>query len=266
MKTKIYYFSATGNSFQVAKKIAAGIGEAELISIPQKLKASIDTSGAKIGLVFPVYAWGMPRIVSDFLKKLTLHKEQYIFAVATNAGTPGGTLKQLEKRLRRKGAHLNAGFAVREANFTALSGNLLITLMSRLNKTMPEPSSERLQEIIETIKHNRNHPPETSSRGANFVGNLFHGLALWAFQTQDRNFRVKEQCNNCRICERVCPRSNIKIEHAKPTWNHHCELCFACLQWCPQSAIQYQNGTTGERKASHLRHHPEVRLDDLLLR
>lgn len=117
MKTKIFYFSATGNSLNIARQIAAGLDEVKLVSIPKVINDLIDTSAPKIGLVFPVYAWGMPRIVADFLKKIKLDKEQYIFAVAVSAGTPGDTLNKLKRTLNRKGSQLNAGFAIKEASY-----------------------------------------------------------------------------------------------------------------------------------------------------
>ncbi|HYH01908.1 MAG TPA: EFR1 family ferrodoxin, partial [Bacillota bacterium] len=114
MKTKIFYFSATGNSLALARKIGAGLGDAELISIPRVLQEPVTIDVERVGLVFPVYAWGMPRIVHDFVKRLQIHTNPYIFAVATCAGVPGGGLKELAKIIRKKGGVLAAGFAVNE--------------------------------------------------------------------------------------------------------------------------------------------------------
>ena len=96
------------------RSIAAGLGEAELISIPTVMAGRINAAAPKIGLVFPVYAWGLPRIVADFVKKLKLNKEQYVFAVATSGGTPAGTLRQLQKMLQQSGADWAAGFVVKK--------------------------------------------------------------------------------------------------------------------------------------------------------
>ncbi len=227
------------------------------------MKDRIDASAPRIGLIFPVYAWGMPRIVSDFLKKLELQKGQYIFAIAVNAGNPGGTLKQLEKNLRRKGVKLNAGFAVKEANYTLLSEkSALIGFVSSIAGAMPKLSEERLPEILMTIKNNQNHPPETSAWGANLLGSMFHGMAIQAFKFGDGGYWVDGKCNRCGTCEKICPRGNISLDGGKPVWNHDCEFCFACLQWCPQEAIQYQKRTQNVKRT----HHTEVLLKDMLLR
>lgn len=263
VKTKIFYFSATGNSLNYAKKIATELSDAELVSIPKVLKDPIDESAPRIGLIFPVYAWGMPRIVDDFLKKLQLHKGQYIFAVAVSAGTPGETLKKLKKILRSKGSDLNAGFAIKEASYALLSkSNVLIKFIRNIAGDVPKSGGERLSYIIEIVRNNQNLKPESSAWGANFLGNLLHGVAVQSFKAADSDYWVNDKCNNCQNCERICPRSNIEMKNGKPIWNHNCELCFACIQWCPQEAIQYQNETEGITRS----HNSEVTINDFILR
>lgn len=78
---------------------------------------------------------------------------------------------------------------------------------------------------------------------------------IGSFKHADNDYWVDDNCNNCRNCERICPRGNIKIKNGKPAWDHDCELCFACIQWCPQEAIQYQKGTQEITRS----HHPELK-------
>lgn len=263
LQTKIFYFSATGNSLAVARSIAAGIGEAELVSIPGVMAGEIDMAVPKIGLVFPVYAYGMPRIVADFVRKLKLDKNNYVFAVATGGGTPANTLIQLRRLLRKRGGDLDAGFAVKEANHTPLSKeDFLIKSMSRIAGKQPLTSRERLPEIIEVIKNNRKHRSETSSRVAGFIGDLLYKMAIATFKTADRDFLIDEKCGLCQTCIRICPRQNIKIEANKPTWHHNCESCFACLEWCPNEAIQYKNVTQNQKRS----HHPGIKVSEVILR
>ncbi len=58
MKTRIYYFSSTGNSLHVSRVIASGLKDTEIIPIPSVIEGKIETDSTDIGLVFPVYAWG----------------------------------------------------------------------------------------------------------------------------------------------------------------------------------------------------------------
>ena len=58
MQTTIFYFSTTGNSLVMARSIAAGLGETQLVSIPKIKYDQIDVTTQRIGIIFPVYAWG----------------------------------------------------------------------------------------------------------------------------------------------------------------------------------------------------------------
>ena len=262
MKTTIFYFSATGNSLSIARSIAVELGETELMAIPEVMQGNVDVSASRLGLVFPVYAWGLPRMVADFVKKLTVRPEQYIFAIATCSGTPAGTLLQLQKLLQAKGVELSAGFSVTEPTHTLLKENALIRFMRSINGGSPQSWKERFPEILAVIKDRQKHKLETSSLAANVIGNILHEPAIKSFKTLDRDFWVDEHCNHCGTCERICPRHNITIEEDHPVWHHNCELCFACLAWCPQAAIQYQQHTLKKPRT----HHPDVTRDDFIVR
>ena len=81
----IFYFSGTGNSAWVARQLAEGQNE-ELLSIAMEIdrnKAYKLKEGEKVGFVFPVYAWGPPKIVLRFIHQLKLDKPGYLFFVCT---------------------------------------------------------------------------------------------------------------------------------------------------------------------------------------
>ena len=71
----ILYFSGTGNSNYVAKRIADALGDA-LVNLNDRIKAS-DTSsietGERVIIVTPTYAWRIPRVVRDWLLKTELY-------------------------------------------------------------------------------------------------------------------------------------------------------------------------------------------------
>ncbi|MBI4982768.1 MAG: flavodoxin family protein [Candidatus Omnitrophica bacterium] len=84
MKNKLFYFSGTGNSLKVARDLADALGDAEIIPIPNVMaKDNMIIDSESIGIIFPVYMFGMPLIVHEFIKKLKCNKDQYIFSVST---------------------------------------------------------------------------------------------------------------------------------------------------------------------------------------
>lgn len=262
MESKIFYFSTTGNSLALARALAGGLGGAELVSIPKAMGGSVAVNAARVGFVFPVIAWGVPRIVVEFLQGLKLEGSPYVFAVATCGGTPAGTLVELRGLLKKAGADLHAGFVCREGANAVTDDPGFIRFAKRLNHIQYQSGKERLPELIAAVRDNRGHAPETSSFAANCYGGLLHGMMSLAgdkLKAADSGYRVDDRCTGCRICERVCPRANISIEGGKPVWRHNCEMCNGCIQWCPQQAIHVESETRRY-------HNPDIKADDLMLR
>ncbi|HOG43673.1 MAG TPA: EFR1 family ferrodoxin, partial [bacterium] len=83
MKSVVYYFTGTGNSLVAARDIANAL-KAELFPIPVEVKKDkIQTDAQKIVIVFPVYAWGPPVIVREFVKKIEEVANKKILVLTT---------------------------------------------------------------------------------------------------------------------------------------------------------------------------------------
>ena len=65
----IYYFSGTGNSRFVSQKLAE-ILEEECRIITDVNPSTEIAAGQYLGFVFPVYSWGVPPVMLDFINRL----------------------------------------------------------------------------------------------------------------------------------------------------------------------------------------------------
>jgi len=264
MKTTIFYFSATGNSLHFAKQLAKGLHADKMISISEVIENNpLETSAERVGLVFPVYAWGPPRIVVDFLRKLTLKGKPYIFSIATCVGIPAKTLVTVKNELRRKGADLDAGFVIRAERSSLMKMNALDKIIIALDKKRKslQTGNERLREVFTTVRELRKHKPETSSWAANIFGTLFHDKGIDYFKSAAGSFKVSGDCKGCGICVRVCPRANINLLKGVPSFGDNCEFCHACIQWCPEFAISHPDFDTELPQYTN----PEVRVNELVI-
>jgi ferredoxin len=244
MKTTIYYFSATGNSLLMARSIANQLSNCELIHMARFISnETVEVDTERLGLVFPVYAWGLPRMVAEFVRKLSVKNKPYVFAVATCVAIPGNTLVELKGLLSLKGISLHAGYAVAAGRSSLMKLNVFDKIIIGLDhhRKRIKMGEARFAEILETIQKCQAFPPETSSWPANVFGSIVHDLALKSFKTIDNKFVVSESCTGCGNCSKICPCSNISIESKRPTFKHNCELCHACIQWCPNFAIKHPN-------------------------
>jgi ferredoxin/protein involved in ribonucleotide reduction len=265
MKTTIYYFSATGNSLNFARNIAFGLGDTELVSIARSMESeSVETTAERIGLIFPVFAWGVPRIVVDFLEKVNLKNKRYIFGIATCVAIPGNTLAELKILLAGKSINLDAAFVVRSGRSSLMKLNMLDEIIKVLDTRRKKIKTDiqREQELILAIKSLMKNNPETSSWAANLFGSMFHDMGLKSFRSADKDFVIRESCKGCGNCSKICPRGNITIENGRPDFHHNCELCHACIQWCPNFAIQHRNFDTNLSQY----HHPSISIRDMILK
>lgn len=245
--TTIYYFSATGNSLVVARGIAEKLGNTRLVSMAHKDAESPSPDCHRVGLVFPVYAFGMPLIARRFVKKLKVAGDTYLFAVAVDGGMTCATVKQAQRLFSKQGLLLSSGFAVTMVdNYTPLGG----AMPPEKQKVRFEKAARKVDEICAAIEQRRRY----IYPGWPLVNWLFSGLMYpgWVKNASgdDRKFAPDSNCNGCGICEKVCPVANIQMRDHLPAWQHRCEQCFACLHWCPVAAIQYGKHTARPRTVS----------------
>lgn len=256
MKTSLFYFSATGNSLRVAKDIAAKLPGTQIFSIPKVMNQEVDWDADNIGLVFPVYFQGMPRIVADFINKLQVDKAKYIFAVCTCGAFPMGTLLQTQRQLKSRGMTLNAGFSIQ------MPGSYLVkygAFPAAKQQALFARERKKIDVIVKMVENRQGNKVEHNGFLMNWIGDLVYRSMLPKFPTLDRNFSINDRCTGCHTCEKVCPVQNVKMIDGRPAWQGNCEHCLACMQWCPVEAIQYGTQTKDRKRY----HHPEVLVKEM---
>ncbi|MEW6380691.1 MAG: EFR1 family ferrodoxin [bacterium] len=260
MKTILFYFTGTGNSLKLARDVARELGSTELWPIARFVQRGgpIPVSADRIGIVCPVYAWGLPLIVPRFIHELVVERCAYIFGLVTCGGFPAATLKQMDHLLKEKGLKLSAGFSVQlPGNYTPLYGAIPENRQTKLFSK----AEARLKKIAETIREGRTARIESNSFLVNLLfSGLIYRKGIPRFPGGDSEFWLNEKCNGCGICARVCPVNNIVMKGGRPQWQHHCERCLACLQWCPEEAVECGKNTPGRKRYRH----PAITVEDIV--
>jgi ferredoxin len=256
LKPTIYYFTGTGNSLWVARRLAERLDDTTLIPIARVWKDErVVPHSDTVGLVFPLYFQGAPDIVLRFCQKLNLDNVDYIFAVCTRGLTDGIVFKQLNRILKAKGRRL--GFAC----YLTMHDNYIINFNAPTPdraRRIEQKALARILKIAESIKRRVDGGSRDPLIGA-VMGNVINPSWIKDVHSKDRNFWSDERCNSCGICVKVCPVDNIELVDGRPSWLHRCEQCFACIHLCPKDSIQI-----GRRTLKRTRyHHPEVKVKDI---
>ena len=266
----IFYFSGTGNSAWAARTLAHGLNE-PLISMAKALKTGEMSfkfeRGETIGFVFPTYGWDLPPIVRTFIENVELcskqlHSQdgtkqikeaQYTYFVTTCGDDTGRLLRRTRQTLSKRGLHLDSAWTIlMPDSYVFLPG--FDVDRPTLKKAKLADAPIRLQTILRQISERRRGifdvlPGHFAYTKTYILGGLFR-----RYMMKDKPFHATDQCTQCKICERVCPTSNITVGNEGPQWHNRCTMCLACYHHCPHRAIAY--GRQTKNKGQYL--HPEA--------
>ncbi len=255
MKKIIYYFTGTGNSLYTAKKIAGSTPDTKLIRITGETLPVHDQNSI-VGVVFPVYMYRPPRIVTRFIKKFTV-KPDYTFVVATCAGESGMACSVIKRLLKKSGVNLSAYFnLVMPSNYLpfgeAVSGDEMIKLF--------DEADSKIDLIKKTVDSKENRfDKDNSWFKTRVIPGLLFGMGYNFIPYMAGGFKLNSECNGCGICAKVCPVQNITMADGKPDWGKKCEQCFGCINLCPQNAINYGKKTFGMKRYKN----PSIKTSEL---
>lgn len=244
----IFYFSGCGNSRHVAETLAEGLGDT-LVFIPEATRENRHdytlAEDEALGFVFPIYAWGPPQLVLDFVKQLRLaNKPGYVYFACSCGDECGYTEKIFRKALLEKDLDLSACFSVKmPETYIGMRGFKLDT---------EEKAQKKLADTKATLTRNI---PRLANKEC--FSEMTIGRFAWLksrvinpsfsrFAADDSKYHTTDACIHCGKCVKVCPLQNISLEDGRPVWHGHCTICMACYHHCPVNAIQYGKATVGK--------------------
>jgi ferredoxin len=255
LRTNIYYFSGTGNSLFIAKKIKKRIENCDLISIPSVIDKKTFTEEV-VGIVCPIYMYNAPYIVVDFLSKIK--KAEYIFFVFAGAGDLGTAVKSLTNTFNSNRLNLSALFSIpMPSNYTPFGAT-----PDEKQKELFGRIDTAVDDIVKNIQDRKNFIAKSNTPFFNSYihPGLFYKLGYKYIRQMAKSFYIDNNCNGCSICQKVCPVKNINMKDKKPVWNDKCQQCYACLQWCPNESIQYGKKTAGIKRY----HNPYIKVLEII--
>ncbi|WP_455682786.1 EFR1 family ferrodoxin [Thomasclavelia sp.] len=242
----ILYFSGTGNSEYVAKRIGNKIND-KVINLFNKIRQCDFTdlySDQPWVIVAPTYAWRIPRILHEWLKNTKFIGNKDIYFVMTCGGSIGNADKYIKKLCYSK-----------EMNYM---GSVEIVMPENYIAMFSTPSLDEALKIIHKAENKidkiasiiKNKEIISQSRitfrdkiNSSIVNSIFYPVFVHA-----KKFYVTDKCISCGKCVQVCPLNNVTLKNNKPIWGNHCTHCMACICRCPSKAIEYGKHSKGKER------------------
>ena len=244
----ILYFSATGNTEFVAKKLAEYTND-ETINLLERIRKkdySEIHSERPFVICSPIYVCEMPRFFADYIDKLELTGNRNVYYVFTSGGYAGIAAALGRKQAKRKGMVYRGRAEFRMPRNYPLSKRYPL---------LPE------NEILERIEETKQQLPKVAKQIAGGERIKLRRLTylekivtypfnpVWVkYKHTAKPFHATDKCKGCGKCERLCPLNNITMVDKKPQWANTCAHCMACMSGCPAEAIEYGKITQGQYK------------------
>ena len=243
----ILYFTGTGNSRYLALALKDALGD-DCVDAREDLKrgaAGRFDSEKPYVIVFPTYAWRMPHVFADYLRRSDFsgcRRAYFVMVCGADVGNAGAYLRALceEKGLEYCGLLP----VVMPDNYVVMydvtpAEQVAPLLRAGEAKVLAAAEKIRAGQPFEDLR------VTAVDRAKSSVMNRAFFKTVGA-----KKFRATETCVACGLCEKVCPLNNITLTNGKPVWGKNCTHCMACISRCPKRAIEYGKGT--ERRGRYV--------------
>lgn len=241
----ILYLSGTGNTRKVAYLMSDSLSE-PLHFIPKVNPATLRFEGKTLGIVCPVYAWGVSPLVLDFISRLNQDFVEAasrvdIWITLTCGDETAYAPEILKKGMSDVGLNVDGGWSVIMPNDYVLLPGFDVDSKEVEGRKLSK-FTKRVVDICGLIKDRtwtedyvRGGMPWIKSR---LIYPLFRRWGIFP-----KHWHWTQECIGCHKCMEVCPVGNIDFKSGRPRWGNKCISCTACFHICPTHAVEYGNIT-----------------------
>lgn len=233
-----YYFSGTGNTYLVVKKMKETFEEhgisTNMLKIEDSKPEDVNLNHT-IGIAFPVAILSTYPFVWDFINQLPPADCTEIFMVDTLGGFSGGIVGPFREIVKKKG-------------YTPIGAREIIMPLNIFYVMDEESNKKRVQEGLINAEEYATQLINGEAKWGRipFFSDATYYVSLGSLKLSqiDLHHKLflfnadKEKCNQCGICVDLCPLGNISMEEGEyPVHGLNCEYCLRCTSLCPKQAI-----------------------------
>jgi len=251
----ILVFSGTGNSLFVARKLAKCLGDG-IVTLPHPAGNPLKADNNRVIWVMPVYSWGIPPVVSRWMKTLEIKGGESVphFVIFTCGDDVGNAHQMWGRKAENRGWQTLGEWSVQMPNTYVLMKGFDVDSpqVAKAKVEAATPRTESIAILIKELTEGFNAGKSTEP-----IVDVVRGKFAWfktaviypwfkRFAMSPKPFFADGRCTGCKTCAKSCPMRNITMENNKPKWGNDCALCLRCYHICPHHAIAYSTATQGK--------------------
>lgn len=250
----VFYFSGTGNSTFVATTLANFLG-LKLSFIPDTDPFNLELPEQRVLFVFPVYSWGVPPLVAQFIKDINpLFWEQVkekgfsVDCVMSCGDEVALAPEMISKIFHSKAINVSSIWSVIMPNNYVLLPGFDVDSKELENRKL-ENCEGRILEIAQGLSRGDKRIDVTRGNipwlKTKIVFPLFKRWGIFP-----KKWNYTNSCISCGRCAAICPMKNVEMKEQHPKWGMRCCSCLACYHVCPVHAVEY--GKETKKKGQYL--------------
>ncbi|KAF5052565.1 Electron transport complex subunit RsxB [anaerobic digester metagenome] len=230
----IYYFSGTGNTLLVARKIKEAFENQKYVVILRKISitGAVELENdCHLGIVVPVAMQSTFPIVWDFIDRLPEGKMRQVFFADTMESFSGGVVGPMKKSLEAKGYRCIGAYEFKMATSMQTTGKKA-AIGKEKNRIALLKVDAYVQSLIDGSAKWERIP--FLSDAMRYSSKL---RFIWTKMSE--NIMIDHAlCTKCRMCEKFCPVNAIRLTDQHMKIQHkQCISCMRCVNYCPQNAF-----------------------------
>ncbi len=248
MSLVLFYFSGTGNTRYIARRICDTLNEhgyeATAISIENlnsmEARIQIDNSSV-VGLGWPIYGSDIPAIMQSFIKSMPIADGKPLLTFCTQMAFSGDGAVVMRRQLESKGYVQKWAMQFNMPNNVSVKGIPLSVCddyamhEEKYLKTAREKADNFAFKVLNNVE---------DINGATIFNTIAAMSQRPAFKylmhdAAKKKIGVNDDCNGCGMCVQMCPKNVFKLDSGKAYRANvkECTLCLRCTNFCPQGAV-----------------------------
>jgi len=247
-KITVLYFTGTGNSRYVADRISDEVkGQSLVLNTHIKKTETVAVKAENVIIVTPTYAWRIPRIVREWIRKSDFSTFKRIWFVMTCGSEIGNASHYNQRLCDKKGCeYMGTAQIIMPENYIAMFD----APEKEEAKSIIRNADPVIERVTQAITAGEKLPAEKNNLYYRILSGVVNPM-FYPFCVKAKAFKADDRCIGCVRCAEKCPLNNISLIDRKPVWGKNCTHCMACICYCPTETIEYGEKSKGKPSDSY---------------